>query len=155
MYAVRLRVPMTHHIGDQLDGDAIDAFLNERGLGVLGLAADGRAYTFPIAFAADSEAERCLFRFVMANGSRKREYLSETETASLTVYEWNGPEDWRSVVIHGALSPVDDGELAHVAALFSDVGPEAALDVFNRSLSAYDTEWWQLDVAEVTGRGSS
>lgn len=138
-----------------MDDDEIQQFLTERGLGVLGLARDGRAYTFPIAFAADEDVERCLFRFVMANGSRKRAYLPETETASLTVYRWAGPEDWQSVVLHGSLAPLADEEMAYAAALFSDVGPEAALDVFNRSLSAYDTAWYELDVEESIGRTSS
>lgn len=46
-----------------------------------------------------------------------------------------------------------DSELTEAATLFSDVGKEAALEVFNDPISEYDSEWYQLDVAEMSGRG--
>lgn len=143
---------MTNDIGSAMADEAVRTVLQSGGIGVLGLAAEGRAYTFPIAFAYDPDAGRCVLRFVSAAESKKREFLPETETASLTVYRWEEPTDWHSVVINGSLEPIADEDVAHAGALFSDVGAEAGLDVFNRSLSAYDTEWYELVIEDITGR---
>lgn len=144
---------MSRDIGVDLDAYETAEFLQGQGLGVLGFARDGEAYTIPIAFAYDEAAERCVFRFVMGEDSRKRRFVAETEVASLTAYDWQGNEDWKSVVARGPIRQVPDDELGHVAALFSDVGEEAALEVFDDPLSAYETAWYELDVDELTARG--
>lgn len=144
---------MSTEIGDALDDQEIGQFLQSRGLGVLGFASDGVAYTIPIAFAYDDDRGRCIFRFVNGEGSEKREFVAATDTASLTAYEWRGVDEWKSVVVRGPIEAIPDAELAEASALFSNVGEEAALEVFNRPLSAYETEWYELDVAEVSGRG--
>lgn len=145
---------MTGEIGVELDEYDVVEFLKRRGMGVLGLARDGDAYTFPIAFAYDEDTERCIFRFVMTEDSTKRSFLERTESVSLTVYEWNGPQDWKSVVINGTIRPVGSADLGRAAAVFAAVGEEAALDIFNRSLSAYETVWYELEPDGITGRGA-
>lgn len=144
---------MSETIGDAMDELEIRQFLTERGLGVLGFAADGEAYTIPIAFAYDEERKRCILRFLATEDSKKREFVATTEVASLTVYEWTGPDSWRSVVARGPLQRLADDEMAQAAALFSDLGEEAALKVFNEPVSAYEAEWYELQVTEITGRG--
>lgn len=144
---------MARHVGVELDDYEIEDFLHDRGLGVLGLAAEGDAYTFPVAFAYDDVADRCIFRFVMDEGSLKREFVQETERASLTAYEWHGEDEWKSVVLRGPIRQVPDDDLAQAAALFSDVGTEAALEVFNEPIAEYETAWYELAVDEMTGRG--
>jgi nitroimidazol reductase NimA-like FMN-containing flavoprotein (pyridoxamine 5'-phosphate oxidase superfamily) len=144
---------MSDTIGDALDDMEIRQFLTERGLGVLGLAADGESYTIPIAFAYDKEAGRCIFRFLATEDSEKMEYVSQTEVASLTAYDWTSPDNWRSVVLRGPLSKLADDEMAQAATLFSDLGAEAALDVFNEPVSAYETGWYEMQIDEITGRG--
>lgn len=136
-----------------MDELEIRQFLTERGLGVLGFASDGEAYTIPITFAYDDETGRCILRFLMKEGSKKQDFISMTTVASLTVYEWTGPDNWRSVVARGPLQRLADDEMAHAAALFSDLGEEAALEVFNEPVSAYKTGWYELQVTEITGRG--
>lgn len=37
--------------------------------------------------------------------------------------------------------------------MFSDVGEETALEVFNKPISEYETVWYELDITEITGRG--
>lgn len=143
---------MSDAIGEAMDEFEITEFLTNRGLGVLGFAAAGEAYTLPVAFAYDDEQARCIFRFLMPDHSRKREFVADTETASLTVYEWGGPDDWRSVVVRGPLQQLPEAELAEAATLFSDLGAEGALDIFNEPVSAYETGWYELDVSERTGR---
>lgn len=144
---------MSEHTGEPMDHFEIEQFLGETGLGVLGLARDGRAYTFPIAFAYDGEAERCILRFVMGADSEKRAFVSETREASLTTYEWSGTDDWRSVVLRGPIEELSGDELSQAAAIFSDVGEEAALDVFNEPISEFRTAWYELQIEEMTGRG--
>lgn len=144
---------MSHQIGVELDRYETEEFLKGRGLGVLGLAKEGEAYTIPIAFAYDDAANRCIFRFLMTEDSMKRRFVSKTDTASLTVYEWRTKDEWKSVVIRGPIRRITDEDLAQVAALFSDVGEEASLEVFNDPISEYESEWYELDLAEITARG--
>lgn len=144
---------MAHHVGLEVDDYEIEDFLKERGLGVLGLASGNEAYTIPIAFAYDDAASRCIFRFVMDESSLKRDFVSGTESASLTVYEWHDRNEWKSVIIRGPIRQVPDDDLAQAAALFSNVGEEAALEVFNDPVTEYETLWYELNIEEMTGRG--
>lgn len=144
---------MSREIGVELDRQEAESFLRERGLGVLGFANRGEAYTIPIAFAFDDAADRCIFRFVMTEASTKRQYLTETDVASLTAYEWRSKDDWRSVVVRGPIRRIPEDELGQAAALFSDVGEETALEVFNEPISEYETVWYELTADELTGRG--
>lgn len=144
---------MSREIGLELDEYETEEFLKGRGLGVLGLSKDSEAYTFPIAFAYDDEGGRCIFRFLMSEGSMKRQFVAETDVASLTAYEWRMKNEWKSVVARGPIRSVSDDDLAQVAALFSDVGEESALEVFNNPVSEYETVWYELDISEITARG--
>jgi len=144
---------MSPDIGVELDAEEIDAFLREQGLGVLGIAKGGQAYTIPIAFAYDSGSNRCFFRFIMDDDSTKRSFVTETNVASLTVYEWATKDEWKSVVLRGRIRQVDHSDLTDAATLFSEVGEEAALEVFNNPVTEYETVWYELDVTEKTGRG--
>lgn len=144
---------MSDNIGEAMDEFEIERLLTERSLGVLGLARNGEAYTIPIAFAYDEAGTRCILRFIMGEASTKRAFVSETMTASLTTFEWHGADDWRSVVVRGPIRELTGDAMARAAALFSDIGEEAALDVFNEPISAYDAAWYELEAAEVTGRG--
>ncbi len=144
---------MSPDIGVELDAEEIETFLREQGLGVLGLAKGSEAYTIPIAFAYDGGSNRCFFRFIMDEGGMKRAFVSETDLASLTVYEWATKNQWKSVVLRGHIRQVSDSDLAEAATLFSDVGEEAALEVFNAPISEYETVWYELEITEITGRG--
>lgn len=144
---------MSEEVGRALDEHEIDQLLTEQGLGVLGLGNADEAYTIPMAFAYDSTENRCIFRFITTAESRKSTFAAATERASLTVYEWRRPSEWQSVVISGPLRRIESEELAEAATLFSDVGSESALDVFNAPISEYDTEWYELVADEITGRG--
>ncbi|MEF8776984.1 MAG: pyridoxamine 5'-phosphate oxidase family protein [Haloarculaceae archaeon] len=145
---------MTEHIGVAMDDFEVEEFLEHRGLGVLGLARDETAYTLPIAFAYDGSNHRCILRFVMGADSKKAAFAEATETATLTVYAWESKASWQSVNLAGRLRELDSDEIAGAAALFSDVGEEAALDIFNRSLEEFETAWYEFDIVEMTGRGN-
>ncbi|NHN49195.1 pyridoxamine 5'-phosphate oxidase family protein [Halostella sp. JP-L12] len=143
---------MSQDIGEALSAEEIDGFLRERGLGVLGFATGSEAYTIPIAFAYDGDSNRCFFRFIMGSDSLKRSFVSETDVASLTVYEWKTKNQWKSVVMRGPIREVENADLDVAATLFSAIGEEAALEVFNDSLSEYETVWYELEASEITGR---
>lgn len=83
----------------------------------------------------------------------KQKFVSETDLASLTVSDWVTKNQWKSVVIRGPIRQVADSDLAEAATLFSEVGEEAALKVFNDQISEYETEWYELEISEITGRG--
>ena len=51
------------------------------------------------------------------------------------------------------MQQVADAELGHVAALFADDGEKAALELFNRPFSVYDTGWYQLEINTMAGGG--
>jgi len=145
---------MTENIGEPLDDFEMEEFLEDSGLGVLGLARDGVAYSIPIAFAYDAPNHRCILRFVMGEDSTKREFLATTEEASLAVYDWESAGEWESVVLAGTLEELDGEDIAGAAAVFADIGEEGALEVFNRPLEEYETAWYALSIAEMTGRGA-
>lgn len=144
---------MSEEIGMELSERETEQFLTDRGLGVLGFANGGEAYTIPIVFAYDADENRCILRFIMAEDSKKRRFAAETERASLTVYEWRQKNHWKSVVIEGPLRQIPDDELAQAAALFSTIGEEAALEVFNDPISSYETVWYELSISDLTARG--
>lgn len=144
---------MAEQIGVPLDKYETEQVLESQGLGVLGFAKENEAYTIPIAYAYDASTDRCLFRFVITADSTKAAFLSAVEIASLTVYEWRGVDDWRSVVARGPLQPLPPDDIGHAAALFSDLGNEAALDIFNEPLTEYETAWYELEIDELTARG--
>lgn len=144
---------MSEHVGTALEQSDIDGFLKDHGLGVLSLADADQAYAIPIAFAYDGEQNRCFFRFIMGEDSRKRDFVATTDRASLAVYEWKTQNQWTSVVMNGPIRPVAESELTVAASLFSDIGEEAALKTFNRPITEYDTAWYNLEPDEITGRG--
>lgn len=144
---------MSEHIGEEMEAYEIEQFLKERGLGILGFAQNGEAYTIPIAFAYDETEPRCILRFIMGEDSKKQAFVSSTESASLSTYEWDGKDNWKSVVVNGPIRKLANEEMAQAAAIFSNVGEEAALEVFNRPVTEYETEWYELQATEVTGRG--
>jgi nitroimidazol reductase NimA-like FMN-containing flavoprotein (pyridoxamine 5'-phosphate oxidase superfamily) len=143
---------MSGQIGDRLSEAEIDEYLEQAGLGVLGFASEGEAYTIPLAFAFDEN--RCIFRFLMGQESEKRDFLADTRTASLTVYSWASKDEWQSVVVRGPLKELPDDELPHAATRFSEVGEEAALEIFNQPISEMDSAWYELVIEEKSGRGT-
>jgi hypothetical protein len=98
-----------HRMGFDMDEAAVDAFLRERGHGVLSLADGSEAYGIPISFGYDGE--RLFFVFQRpTEESRKEQFAGTTETATLTAYDVGGKHDWRSVVVSGPIRRIDEGE---------------------------------------------
>ena len=97
----------------------IDAFLAERGDGVLALADGGDAYAVPLSFGyEDGRLYFAYFRF--ADEPTKEAYSGATGTACLAVYEAETPFRWRSVLAFGPLEAVGPDRWGEVGAAMGD-----------------------------------
>lgn len=122
-------------------------FLTEQATGVLALSKERRAYGIPMSFAWDEETEHAIMDFGFGDESKKREFIETTDEVCLTVYEWNSPTDWRSVVVTGPLQRLDDHEVDDdVAAWYYEVAKD--IDV---SSGTVELEWYELQADEITG----
>ncbi len=125
----------------------IEEFLNEQATGVLSLSKERRAYGIPMSFAYDPERERAVMDFGFAEESKKREFLRSTDEACLTVYEWNGPHDWKSVVMNGSLEPIDEADVdEQLEGWYQRVAKDIDVPGANVEL-----QWYELHADELTG----
>ncbi len=100
--------------------------------GVLSLAVDDEAYAVPMSFGYDGEGLYFIFRRP-ATGSRKLEFIRETDRAAFVVSSMATKHDWASVVVEGPVVPVDDdgwsalldafGEDVWFPSIFSETDP--------------------------------
>lgn len=133
--------------GKAMGQHEITEFLTEQATGVLALSEDRRAYGIPMSFAYDEENERAIMDLGFADDSKKRRFLETTDEACLTVYEWNSPHDWRSVVVTGPMRPVDEDDLDEdVQGWYYDVAKD--IDV---SSGHVELEWFALEADDVSG----
>ncbi|MFB6091601.1 MAG: pyridoxamine 5'-phosphate oxidase family protein [Haloquadratum sp.] len=139
--------------GVEMTDDEIAAFLTRRGHGVLSFGGD-RPYSLPISFGFDVLENRCIFQLVFHEGSEKLARLEASDRVSLVSYEWNSPDDWRSVVIEGRLARIESGSADAIAAseVFAQYASLAGFAVFDRPVSELDPEWFELDIEEMQGR---
>jgi hypothetical protein len=139
--------------GNRMDEEEARGFLHEQGTGVLSLARGGEAYGFPVSFGYDEEAGRIYFVFVgYREESRKEQFGTETERASLCVYEAASAGNWRSVVVDGRFEEVEsDWEESRAAiednawypSLFREADPRSNVTV------------WALEVGSISGLSGS
>ena len=146
--------------GEAMDHAAITRFLHDRGSGVLSLVDDGKAYAIPVSFGYDEPNDRFGLLLGFGTASRKAEYITTTELACLTAYEWRSPVNWRSVIARGRLSPIAasafedraDHEGESAAASFLTWAKTVSLDVFGAPVDELKLEWYELQIEELTGR---
>ncbi|MDG5778232.1 pyridoxamine 5'-phosphate oxidase family protein [Haloarculaceae archaeon H-GB2-1] len=138
-----------------LDDEEIDAMLGEMGHGVLSLARDGEAYAVPVVYHYDGDT--FFFRLGMAPGSKKRDFVETTETATFVVYEAEGTPDpeeldtW-SVVATGPLRELTDAErmsFPTAAEINRDFPP---IRVFDEPIDELEIELYAMDHETLTGR---
>ncbi|WP_290819290.1 pyridoxamine 5'-phosphate oxidase family protein [Halovivax sp.] len=125
----------------------ITNFLNEQATGVLSLSNEGRAYGIPMSFAYDEDDERAIMDLGFAEGSKKREFIETTDEVCLTVYEWEGPHEWTSVVVSGPFRRLSEDDVdEELEGWYYRVATD--IDV---PAGDVELEWYALDVAEVSG----
>lgn len=132
--------------------DEIDAFLRDRGIGVLSLTDGEEAYGVPVSFGYDGEG-RLYFVFLrVGERSKKEEFARRTERASLTVSDVESKHVWTSVIATGPLREIDDEEWTDLEAAIDDNAWYPSL--FSESEPMRDIQGWELRIEEVTGQRS-
>lgn len=133
--------------GMEMGATEIEEFLNDQATGVLSLSRDGQAYGVPMSFAYDGENERAIMDMGFAPDSKKAEFLESTEEICLTVYDWEGPKDWRSVIVTGTLDEIPEDEIDdEIVSWFYDVAKD--IDISGGDV---EMQWYELSIDDVSG----
>ncbi|WP_250137755.1 pyridoxamine 5'-phosphate oxidase family protein [Halorientalis salina] len=133
--------------GKTMGQHEIEEFLNEQATGVLSLSNDGRAYGIPVSFAFDDADGRAIMDLGFADDSKKRRFIETTEEVCLTVYDWESPTNWRSVIVTGVLTRVDDTDVAdETRGWYYEVAKDIEIPEGDVEL-----EWYELRADEISG----
>jgi nitroimidazol reductase NimA-like FMN-containing flavoprotein (pyridoxamine 5'-phosphate oxidase superfamily) len=134
----------------ELDESEIDDVLEEVGVGVLSLSADGVPYGVPLSFGYDG-TDRLYFVFLDASTERRKEtYAEQSGVANFTTFDIHPDGSWRSVIVTGPLDriTIDDWDTARDA--MADNAYQSNL------LGEYELQEnpnvWELEVRERSGR---
>ncbi len=141
--------------GVEMNEREIAEFLARQGHGVLSFGGD-EPYGVPISFGYDVLENRCIFQLVFSADSKKRAALDASVAVSLTTYEWNDVDDWRSVILNGSLVsiPNDTPDAVDAAEIFAECASLVSLSVFNEPTDELDVEWYELSIESMNGRES-
>jgi len=142
---------MIDEFGVEMSDAEVGAFLDQRGDGVLAFGGEF-GYALPMSFGYDPAANRCVFQFVFGPESEKRAHIEADRDVTLVSYEWDRPLDWRSVVVSGPLRPVEDVETVAASEVFAPRATAIPLSGFGRPVDELEPEWYELDIAEMSGR---
>jgi nitroimidazol reductase NimA-like FMN-containing flavoprotein (pyridoxamine 5'-phosphate oxidase superfamily) len=143
------RAPKT---GTEMSAQARRSLLASQGHGVLSMGDGNHGYGLPISYSYDQDKGRLVFGFVNRPGSKKQQFATATETATLTVYDYEDVDSWESVIVTGTLHSVDDATV-----------PERLTPVFFRredggsgmiDLDEFERNWYELRIDDISGRYS-
>ncbi|WP_435181099.1 pyridoxamine 5'-phosphate oxidase family protein [Halorussus sp. AFM4] len=135
--------------GEPMDEAAVDAFLHERGVGVLSLADGGDAYGCPVSFGYDGEQLYfVLLRF--GEDSEKLDFAAATETATFAAYDFEDEHRWRSVLVRGPIEPVPEDRTEAVDEALFDNAQFASL--YPQGEPMTERTRYRLVPEEVTGQ---
>jgi nitroimidazol reductase NimA-like FMN-containing flavoprotein (pyridoxamine 5'-phosphate oxidase superfamily) len=125
----------------------VEEFLNDQATGVLSLSNDGRAYGIPVSFAFDEEAGRVIMDLGFAAESKKRRFLETTREVCLTVYDWRSPTEWRSVIVTGPLTQLDETDVDdEIQGWYYEVAKDIEIPRGDIEL-----EWYELRADDISG----
>ncbi|MFW5919935.1 MAG: pyridoxamine 5'-phosphate oxidase family protein [Halanaeroarchaeum sp.] len=134
-------------------GDAaIRSLLESKDHGVLSMGADNRGYGLPVAFNYDETADRIVIGFVEVPDSKKQKFAADTEEVTLTVYEFEDVDSWKSVVATGTLHRVDDAALSeelYTLFFFREDDETGDREMFD--FDEYDRVWYELRIRTLSG----
>lgn len=108
--------------------------------GVLALADDSTAYSFPTSFGYDDNVTKIYFLFLFDESSRKRRLIPKTDTASFTAAQSELPDKWESVHISGDIAPVSSNNEFDAYHALAETAEFPAFFTFPDSLDPEDLE---------------
>ncbi|MFB6140145.1 MAG: pyridoxamine 5'-phosphate oxidase family protein [Halosimplex sp.] len=138
---------LTEYGVEQMDDEAIDAFLSSQRVGVLGLPAEGPPTMRPLSFAFDG-ADGLYVLYVVGTGSRKRDLSDRADAARFLVYSAEAPFNWRSVLLTGTIDRVPDGE---AATLGESLSLPWQPDLLRAAAESEETRLYRFDIDDRQG----
>lgn len=130
----------------------IDAFLEEKGLGILAFAGDP-PYAIPMSFGFDANRRELYLQLGLFEGSEKRARIRESPSVSLVVDHYDRPDKWRSVIVDGELSTLSQETVQERGVIATFAKSElASVDVFSMDPGEVDFSWYLLEPTEFSGR---
>ncbi|MFC7211822.1 pyridoxamine 5'-phosphate oxidase family protein [Natronoarchaeum sp. GCM10025321] len=136
--------------GHTIEDEAIDQVLEENGVGVLSMAIEGTPYSIPMSFGFASGGSLYFLLAGHSEEGKKMEFAEESEEASFLVYDVASDEEWRSVIVTGALDRITPKEWdrAREAMIDNAYRPDLLTQIDIQS----DPRVWSLDVETKSGR---
>lgn len=144
---------------NQMSESEIEHVLEEHGHGVLALAKEDTSYAVPMSFAYSSEDE-CIYLYALqfGNTSKKIEFLDRTETATFVVYSVESRNEWRSVIVTGTASEIEEAEFKSISNISNEqyvdelLKESAWFPMFESPMEPItDTSRYMLAIEEKTG----
>lgn len=135
----------------QMARDAIDAFLDDRGTGVLSLARGDIPYAIPVSYGYERASSEFYFRLSDHPDSRKRRFLDVPSTAQFVVYDRTDTE-WVSVIAAGELTEVPESALTTRVADALRRADLPVMDLMDTPPNELNFRVFRLTAHDVTGR---
>jgi nitroimidazol reductase NimA-like FMN-containing flavoprotein (pyridoxamine 5'-phosphate oxidase superfamily) len=140
-------------IGQEMSESETMALLETKGHGVLSIAKDDRAYGIPVSFGYDESEGRFLFEFLNLGESKKQQFVSSSEEVTLTVYEYNDQQTWKSGIVTGTIHSIDAANLSERSvSSFALQAEDGAEEVRWAEADKLERQWYQLQPSAITGR---
>ena len=138
-----------------MSDEEIDAFLESEGYGTLALDGDS-PYAVPMSYGYDTDERALYMHLATFEGSEKGSRLGDSTAVSFVVSRYARPDQWRSVVIDGTLSPLSyaDVRKRDVLEVFAS-SKLASVDVFSQDSADLSFEWYVLEPSAISGRQSA
>jgi nitroimidazol reductase NimA-like FMN-containing flavoprotein (pyridoxamine 5'-phosphate oxidase superfamily) len=132
---------------EQIDDDAISAFLESHSTGVLGLSTADVPYLIPLAYGFDGDAS-LYFTFLLGGSSQKEALTEQAGRGRFLVFDVRTAFNWRSVLLTGTLSAVPEDDWAGIEAVMGNTWRPPALE---NASSAGRTAVYEFEIEERVG----
>lgn len=144
---------MHNQIGFGMVAEDRTAFVKSQGHGILCLADDNRGYGVPVSYGYDEKNDRFVLEIVNTESSKKQAFIDASDEVTLTIYDYQDPDAWESVIARGTLHPLAEGDISdRLAALFFSQAADAVKELRWTEFEGFDRNWYELRVTEMTGR---
>jgi nitroimidazol reductase NimA-like FMN-containing flavoprotein (pyridoxamine 5'-phosphate oxidase superfamily) len=140
-------------IGTEMSESETMALLGTKGHGVLSMAKGDRGYGIPVSFGYDEDKERFLLEFLNVGESKKQQFVTASEEVTLTVYEYEDQQTWKSAILTGTIRSIDAADLSEQSiSSFIVQAEDGAEEVRWGEAEQLDRQWYELCPGSITGR---